>query len=473
MQELSIKNKISIHVIIMLAIIVAIISSVAYIEFKEAVIRGIDEELKSDVGSINLLLSSEESFSNIHKDINIVLNNKADKRLVGYGVWIDGQEEYISKSDSFSKIKELVDFEAVEKSNDKNIKFFDLGYENNTYRGAWANFSKALAVTQDNKNINILIFINPYSAWHEINEFMRMLLVTSIIAITITTVLIIYIIKWGLAPIHSITNQMSESCGNDLFDLKFNILECPKELKPFVDSWNQLITKLSVVMNQQKQFTADASHELRTPLAVIKSTLQICRFQKRSLDFYESSIDKCLSEMIRMENLISQLLELAECDEDAFKNNQCRENLKNLILAACDTFAEKANQKNQTINMVNLFDFSFDCFPEHLIRAFSNLIENAIKYGPSDSYIYIKMQKSDGNIEIMVQDEGGKINAEECDVIFDRFYKTDKAREHKSGGAGLGLAITKAIIEKHNGTISVKSNPTDGTVFTVTFPGNP
>ena len=472
MQPLSIKTRICINITIMIVVIVTIISSVAYTEFKEAVVRGLDDKLRADVGAANIFLSSYASETVISSNIHSVLSSEADKRRVGYGVWFEGQNDYIACSDSFDELFRLLKSKKNTDSNNKSMYFHNISFEGRYYRGVWANYTKTLHAFPGDKNINIVVFISRQNAWHEISEYVRVLLITCLIAVGIIFCLIMYILKWGLSPIHSITDQMEDTSGNNLFHLKFKDSELPKEIKPFVIAWNQLIVRLSKVMNQQKQFTADASHELRTPLAVIKSTLQISRFKTRSTVFYQSTIDKCLSEMSRMENLIDQLLELARFDEGISKQYWHNTNLENLIVAACDKHSETASQKKQSINTNGIFPFSIDCNSDHLIRAFSNLIENAVKYGPANSDIVVEMQLIDDNIAINFKDAGGGIPADECDSIFDRFYRADKARNQKSGGAGLGLAITKEIIVRHGGSIKVISNLNDGTVFTITLPTN-
>ncbi len=470
--QTSIKKKISIHVTVMIVVIVTILSVVAYTEFKEAMIRSLDDQLRSYVGSVNTQLGSDASETEIRGNINSILNNMLDKHIAGYGVWIGDQNDFIARSESFQEMFEAINSKAASDTNSdvRNINFYNINSNGKHYRAIQANFTKKLKMFHGDRDINIVVIINSHNTWHEIGELIRVLLLTSIIAVSITVVLIFFILKSGMKPIHSITDQMADTSGSNLFELKFNESESPVELKPFIVAWNQLIAKLANLMSRQKQFTADASHELRTPLAVIKSTLQISRFKKRSPEFYESAIDKCLNEMARMENLINQLLELAECDENALNKNWHIVNLKDLISLASDRFIEPARQKNQNIKLDYLFDLSVNCRPDYLTRAFSNLIGNAVKYGPANSDININMKINGSNVTISFQDAGGNIPAQECESIFDRFYKADKARNHKSGGAGLGLAITREIIERHNGSISVMSNPDSGTVFTITLP---
>lgn len=454
----------------MIIVIIAIISTLAYTEFKEAIIRSLDDKLRSDVGAAIVLLSSDSSETEIQKNIKSILGNKIDTHRLAYGVWLEGQDNYIACSKSFENIINILNSKPNKDSAKENLMFYNIEYQGKSCRAVWGNYTKTLDAFPGTNNINIVVLISSHHAWHEIGEFVRALLIAGVIAAWITVGLVMCVLRWGLKPIDSLADIMADTSVGNLFKLKFKESKSPEEIKPFAIAWNQLIARLSKAMSQQKQFTADASHELRTPLTVIKSSLQISRFQKRSPESYETTIDQCLKETERMGRLIDQLLELARFDEYISCEDWRKINLQDLILISCDKYSESANQKGQIINTKDLFSVSIMGNPNQLTRAFSNLIENSVKYASDNSEIAVEMYRANDNIEIVFHDEGGEIPANECEAIFDRFYRADKARSHKSGGAGLGLAITKEIIERHNGSISVISTPQDGTNFTVTIP---
>lgn len=454
----------------MIVVIITIISTLAYTEFKEAIIDNLDDKLRSDVGAAIVLLSNGTSEAEIQKTIKSILGNKTDTHRLAYGVWLDDQRDYIASSESFKDVISVLTSKLNKESNKENLNFYNIEYQGKTCRAAWGNYTKTLDVFPKANNLNIVVLVSSHYAWHEIGEFVRALLITGVIAVWLTAGLVMCILRLGLKPIQLVANEMADTSVGNLFRLKFKETESPEEIKPFAIAWNQLIAKLSKTMSQQKQFTADASHELRTPLAVIKSSLQISRFQKRSTESYEKTIDQCLKETQRMEKLIDQLLELARFDEDISCESWQKTDLQDLLVNICEKYTEVAKQKKQTINIKDILSIAIIANPNQLTRAFSNLIENAVKYAPENSEITIEMHRENSNIEIIFHDEGGGIPANECESIFDRFYRADKARSHKSGGAGLGLAITKEIIERHNGSISVKSTPQDGTIFTVKFP---
>jgi signal transduction histidine kinase len=108
--------------------------------------------------------------------------------------------------------------------------------------------------------------------------------------------------------------------------------------------------------------------------------------------------------------------------------------------------------------------------PEQLRRLFSNLLENAVQYGPAGTPITVRLETDNRVIRVHVHDEGGQIPPEDCAHLFDRFYRVHKARDRNSGGTGLGLSIANEIAVLHGGQIVVQSNPQEGTTFTVQLP---
>lgn len=469
MKTLSLKLRIGLCITAMTLLIIIVLSAVAYCEFKEALVTSLDNRLRSDTRSVIDFMATDETPDEKLRVINLILSSDTDSHRLGYGIWFDDENEYLARSDSFEKINKLLQTHSKDVFQKGEHTFYTIDYEGSPCRVIWARYPNTLQGFSDKSMINIVVALSGKNAWHEIGEFLRLLLILGGITLWVTVGLVMWVLRWGLKPVNYIAGQMDDISSGNMMQLEIDIPGSPEELQPFVIAWGKMLKRLSNSMRQQKQFTADASHELRTPLAIIKSTLQIARFKKRSAESYESAIDQCLEDTMRLEKLTGQLLELARFDEESAHLQYKDVDLQELIANACEQYLETANQKKQTL-IVNTCKLNFRCNGDHILRAISNLIENAIKYGPKETDILIGLKQSDNAIILTIHDEGGNISSKELDSVFDRFYRTDTARNHKSGGAGLGLAITKEIIQRHDGKISVKSSPESGTDFVITLP---
>lgn len=223
-------------------------------------------------------------------------------------------------------------------------------------------------------------------------------------------------------------------------------------IKPALDSYNK-----------QKEFIADASHELKTPLAIIMASNDSIKKDNTN----EKWINNIKNETDRMNNLIKNLLDLSVLEEDnnIKKNN---ENLSNIITRECLTFETLAFEHELELEYNIEDNIIFNCNKVDIKELISILLDNAIKHSYKRKIIKLNLYKQKNYIILEVINEGKEIKEEERDKIFNRFYKIDKSRNRDSNNYGLGLAIAKAIVKRHNGTIEV--NCKDGfTTFKVVF----
>ncbi len=218
-----------------------------------------------------------------------------------------------------------------------------------------------------------------------------------------------------------------------------------------------------------RDFVANASHELRTPITIIKGfTETLCDIPNISPDMFQNITGKILRNCQRMENLIKNLLLLADIEHlpiSRFK--ECAllpllERTRELVLVTYPHAEIKIQSADDNLQIYADFDL--------LELTFTNLISNAAKYSPSPAKIDISLRSSSDEIIIEIQDQGMGIPETDLTYIFERFYTVDKTHSRRLGGAGLGLSLVKTIIDKHEGTISVKSKIEQGTCFTLVLP---
>ena len=216
--------------------------------------------------------------------------------------------------------------------------------------------------------------------------------------------------------------------------------------------------------NKQKEFIADASHELKTPLAVMMASIDCIEVNKKN----EKYINNMKSESDRMNNLITKLLDLSKSENATNKELYTMNNLSKIIEKKALVFESLAFENNVSIDIDLEKDIKLKCSSVEIDEVVSILIDNAIKHSYKNSIIKVNLYKDKNNIILDVINNGKDIPKDECNKIFERFYRSDKSRNRETNRYGLGLAIAKNIVNNHDGSIIAFSKD-NCTTFRVTF----
>ena len=275
--------------------------------------------------------------------------------------------------------------------------------------------------------------------------------------------------KRVLAPIRDIAS-MAETLSESNLSNRINIAGTKNELKDLAVVINRMLDRIERSYNSQKQFVSDASHELRTPIAVIRGyTDMLKRWGKDDPEILDEGILAISQETEGMKDLVESLLFLARHDK------------KTLMMEVTEFDAAELVQevlKEEAMVHEN-YRFLMGTMDGLRIRADRNMIkqvlrilcDNAVKYSEPETAITLSCAKDgESTCSLSVRDEGQGISAEDLPKIFDRFYRSDKARKSETGGHGLGLSIARIIVVAHNGKLKVRSKPGVGTVFSVILP---
>lgn len=235
------------------------------------------------------------------------------------------------------------------------------------------------------------------------------------------------------------------------------------EIGQLATTFDHMIEHLGEVFESQKCFVADASHELRSPLTVIQGNLDLLK-RNLSEEDRQESLKAIESETKRMTKIVSDLLFLAQVESGQLER-QDQLSLKEILL---EEF-RRAQQLNKTHKIViaRQEDLTIKGDAHLLKQLLGNLVDNAIKYTPEGGTITLSLFRDGDWAILQVADTGVGIAPEHLPRIFDRFYRVDKARSRVRGGTGLGLTIVKEIAERHGGKVTVTSQPSKGSTFTV------
>jgi signal transduction histidine kinase len=432
-------------------------------------IDSLDYRLHSDTHAIHKIILEEGSLEDADSEIKALLNLKSNTDQGAYKIWFEGNDEQITSDENIdSLLSQIIKTNPVIQWED-GIFATNLIYNEEPLRVIWARDPIRFEGATSTQELNVFVSISASYAHHEMAEFLKALLIIAGVVIWTGIGGLFAVLRWGLRPLEQMAEKMEQVFGHPLKDSVMNTADTVKELHPFVTSWSRMLKRLSISMEENKRFTADASHELRTPLAVIKSTLQLARSQKRTSEFYEKAIDESLEDINRMNLLIDKLLELSRLDyllpPETFKSIDMEQLIEGLITQ----YEPVARNHGKTLQKT-LCQAQIEGDEVQLGQMLVNLLHNAIRYSPEKSTLSVNMQKTETYLKVIVHDEGGAITPQEQFQIFDRFYRIDKSRNRNSGGTGLGLSIAYEIAQRHDGTITVSSSPGIGTDFTISLP---
>lgn len=273
----------------------------------------------------------------------------------------------------------------------------------------------------------------------------------------------------ALSPVDRIIDD-ANAIGARSLERRLEVPRSGDELERLSRTINGMLDRLESAFRRITQFTADASHELRTPTALIRTTAELALRKKRSPGEYEQALQQVLAESERTTEVIDNLLTLARADSgredtrlDPLDMNTALEG----ALIAGQGLAESRGLSFEGRLSERACPVLGDA--AMLRRLAMILIDNAIKYTPAPGPVQVSLDQ-DGNSAILeVRDSGIGISKDDLPHIFERFYRADKARG-RDGGAGLGLAIAKWIVDQHRGEIHVESTPGKGSTFTISMP---
>ena len=243
-------------------------------------------------------------------------------------------------------------------------------------------------------------------------------------------------------------------------------IKLPSEMNEFSDKINEIkydyiLTKKNEREAEQKKndLIVYMAHDLKTPLTSIIGYLTLLKDEKQiSKELQEKYIKIALDKALRVEDLTNQFFDITRYNLQKMPINKQEMNLVYLLKQVIDECYPMLEKRNLKCHLESVDKVMYVGDGDKLARAFDNLLKNAINYSYENTTIQIKLEEKEGKISIVFRNKGDKIPQYKLDKLFEKFYRGDDARTSSTGGAGLGLAITKQIIELHQGKIYVKND---------------
>lgn len=458
---LSLRFRITLLTVAIIAIVIVVVSAAAYNELKEALAGVPDLSLRSTIDEVRDKVKAAQS-QPAQNDTAAAIERITLPETVDLLVWSRAGDDAAIKYASSTNAPEWI--AAIERKHAPEVereRLFTLTHGNQLFRVAWSRFLAADTV------FSVAAIVPVHYAQHELGEFLRLLLILGASLLLAAAILAALSVFLTIRPIGATARRLDGVTDQNLGAEHLAGISPPKELTPFVESVRSMLARVNDGMESQRRFVAEASHELRTPLALAKSTIQAVQLGSPTIGDYRKALDELLEDINRLSHLVRQLLDLAKLektDDEPSEEVAIAPMLQSLACQysrggdgriSCDVPDDGLTVKGNSVELESLF---------------GNLIENAIKHGPEAGPIRIQAAADGSECLITVHDEGGQIPPGQIDRLFDKFYRVDASRSRATGGSGLGLAIAKRITLRHGGAIGITSTPGEGTDVSVRLP---
>jgi signal transduction histidine kinase len=339
------------------------------------------------------------------------------------------------------------------------------------FQGSYTEISADLK--QEGKNSGSLIvgYYGPYSLDDDelalINLLNRILLIIAVVFTIIASVVAAFMTSHITRPITAaigITKHIAQGNYRPPVQRRSSI----READDLLTAISAMSEKLETKEQQKRQMTADIAHELRSPLQNLQS--QVDAMIDGIIVPDEQRLASCQEEIQRLIGIVQQLQELYVLENNPLELLKEQFDCSPLAEQVCDEFESAAREKRITLRQCISTPAPVYGDKTRIKQSLVNLIANAIAYTGEGGTVTLACERTEGSTRISVADTGRGIPPEDLPHVFERFYRVDKSRSHLSGGMGIGLSITKAIVEAHGGAIAVESTAGQGSVFIITLP---
>ena len=292
-------------------------------------------------------------------------------------------------------------------------------------------------------------------------------MVCVVIAIFIAVILSIQLVK-PLRKMSESIDEIKTGYGEDALEIYDYT-----ETRQICEKFNEMLGRMKVLDDSRQEFVSNVSHELKTPLTSMKVLADsLNSMEDAPIELYKEFMGDIGNEIDRETKIINDLLSLVKMDKSAADLNVTNININELLEQILKRLKPIAEKQNVELVLESFRPVSADVDEVKITLAFTNLIENAIKYNKPDGWVHVSLNADHQYFYLKVEDCGMGIPEDSLEHIYERFYRVDKSHSREIGGTGLGLAITRNAVLMHRGAIKVFSTEGEGTIFNVRIPLN-
>lgn len=271
----------------------------------------------------------------------------------------------------------------------------------------------------------------------------------------------------GLLPLRRFV-RLSSSITSRSLAQRVEVEGLPAELKALAHGLNAMLARLDEGVTRLSEFSGDLAHEMRTPVAILLGRTQVALSKQRSVEELRDTLAGNVDELDRLSRLISDMLFLAQAEQDATAPNRIRLDLGAEARRVAEFLSVVADDRNVRIEVNG--DASVSADSALVQRAIINLMSNAVRHAHVSSTVGVAVNAKPGTVTLSVANQGSAIPKDQLSRMFERFVRLDPSRTRSDGGAGLGLAIVSSIMSAHGGSVQASSDDAGLTTFTLTFP---
>ncbi|TVQ15144.1 MAG: sensor histidine kinase [Leptolyngbya sp. DLM2.Bin27] len=330
----------------------------------------------------------------------------------------------------------------------------------------------------------ILHIANDITAEYQgLQRLIQMLWLTGLGMVTLLAVACAWYIRCTLRPIRRLNDLASQVTAKTLNNHQLNLRAAPTEVQELARSYNLMLARLAKAWAQQKRFANDISHELRTPLTLVQGYLESTLRRGSNLTPPQrQGLEIAAVETSRTVHLLTELLDLARIDNGQLvlklEPVNLEEVMKEAIAMAEGDHLPAADATARIV--IDVRWRSLDCgkSPAPIVKAdrpklrsvLVELLDNALRYSAPHQPVQVQLLTQGGWAMVQVHDQGPGIPFECQAAVFDPFYRVDENRSRSTGGSGLGLTLVRSLVEAMAGQVSLRSQPGQGSVFTISLP---